>query len=154
MSNYTIDLQDETETLSSTDQELVSNVLRTALKFESVAEETEISVIFVNEEKIHELNKEYRGIDRPTDVLSFALDEGEDFSDNNDVPNLLGDIIISLPQAHAQAEEYGHDFHRELCFLAVHGLLHLVGYDHGSKEDEQKMFTRQEEILREHGLKK
>ncbi|MGJ9381701.1 rRNA maturation RNase YbeY [Salipaludibacillus sp. CF4.18] len=154
MSNYTIDLLDETETLSSFDQELVSNVIRTALTYESIAEESEISIIFVDEEKIHELNKEYRGIDRPTDVLSFALDEGDDVGETGEVPNLLGDIIISLPQAHAQAEEYGHDFHRELCFLAVHGFLHLVGYIHDSEEDEQKMFSRQEEILQEHGLKK
>ncbi len=110
------------------------------------------SVIFVDEEKIHKLNLEYRGIDRVTDVITFAL---EDEKDMPTLPyRLLGDIYICIPRAKEQAIEYGHSFERELCFLAVHGFLHLLGYDHMEKEEEQEMFRRQEEILNEANIKR
>ncbi|WP_280768500.1 rRNA maturation RNase YbeY [Salipaludibacillus daqingensis] len=156
MTTYIIDIIDETDALSTDEQKLVGNVLETALIKEAIPKESELSVTFVSDERIHELNKEYRDIDRPTDVLSFALNEGDDEvnSDQMSMPNLLGDIIISIPRAKAQAIEYGHDFQRELCFLAVHGFLHLIGYDHDSKENEEKMFIKQEDILDAHGIKK
>ena len=107
-----------------------------------------ISVSLIDDKQIHDINKQYRNIDRPTDVISFA------FMDNENIdlkkakgPFVLGDIYISIDHAKAQAKEYGHSENREFCFLFVHGLLHLLGYDHMKKEDEEVMFPLQEEIL-------
>jgi probable rRNA maturation factor len=129
----------------------------------------------VDDQAIHELNKQYRGIDKPTDVLSFAMSEtGEDeieihYDDAaEDEPDIepgmankedsfiepLGDIIISVQRAIAQAEDYGHSVERELGFLFVHGFLHLIGYDHQSEEDEKSMFAKQEDILQKAGLER
>lgn len=110
------------------------------------------NVIIVDDKYIHKINKEYRGIDRPTDVISFALEDDKQI----DLPDLrvLGDIYISYDKAISQAKEYGHSNKRELCFLAVHGLLHLLGYDHMTKDDEIKMFGLQKELLDSYGIKK
>ena len=110
-----------------------------------------VSVIIVDNEKIHEINKEYRGIDRPTDVISFALEEGENYEVKE---RMLGDIYISIDKVYEQAKEYGHSVKRELFFLATHGFLHLLGYDHMKKEDEDIMFPLQEKILEEYGVKR
>ena len=112
----------------------------------------EISLYFTDNEEIHRLNKEYRSIDRPTDVLSFAMDEmvaGDDFMLPPDVeePHLLGDIIISTERSDAQSEEYGHSKEREVLFLFSHGLLHLLGYDHQTPEEEAVMRGKQEAAL-------
>lgn len=115
-------------------------------------ENVSIEVNFVSLDTIHEINREYRSIDRPTDVISFAfLDdvEGEIKINSEDVMILLGEIIISNEQAEIQAKEYGHSLHRELCFLFVHGLLHLLGYDHQTQEQEKEMFALQDKILQE-----
>lgn len=109
-----------------------------------------LSVTLVDNTFIHQMNKEYRNVDRPTDVISFAFLDGDDERDeklhgNGPVP--LGDIYISVEKAKTQAEEYGHPLERELSFLFVHGLLHLLGYDHMTKEDEAVMFKLQDEIL-------
>ena len=109
------------------------------------------NVIFVNNDYIHELNKNYRNIDRETDVITFALEDDKTF---NPVERVLGDIYISIDKAKSQSEEYGHSLKRELCFLAVHGMLHLLGYDHMEKEEEKVMFKLQEEILDEMGIKR
>lgn len=113
-----------------------------------------LEVDFVNQEEIHRINKEYRNIDQPTDVISFAfLDKVEgEVSIQGDVLQMLGEIIISIDQAKMQAEEYGHSLHREICFLFVHGLLHLLGYDHQNKEQEEEMFGLQDQILLEKGI--
>ena len=105
------------------------------------------NVIIVDNEKIHEINKEYRGIDRPTDVISFALEDDKTF--NRDDIRVLGDIYISIDKVKSQSEEYGHSIKRELFFLAIHGLLHLLGYDHMTKEEETEMFHLQDVILDE-----
>ncbi|UTR09359.1 rRNA maturation RNase YbeY [Evansella sp. LMS18] len=148
-------LIDETGELHEDMLNLVADVLDTAMEMEGINENSELSVTFVNNEQIRELNRDYRGKDEPTDVLSFALNEGEDDEvEVEGMPDLLGDIVISVPRAEQQAEEYGHDIKRELCFLAVHGFLHLLGYDHGDETQEKAMFSRQEEILEKHGLKK
>ena len=109
------------------------------------------SVIIVNNERIHEINKEYRGIDRPTDVISFALEEGENYEVKE---RMLGDIYISIDKVYEQAKEYNHSIKRELFFLVTHGFLHLLGYDHMNKDDEKKMFSLQEEILDSYGVKR
>lgn len=113
---------------------------------------TEVDITIVDDEEIHTLNREYRNVDRPTDVLSFALDEGEeDEPELIDGPeeHLLGDIIISAETAQRQGEEFGHGLEREIVYLAVHGLLHLLGYDHMTNEDKKIMRAKEEEALRE-----
>ena len=109
---------------------------------ENLTDNTEVDITIVNNDEIHTLNRDYRGIDRPTDVLSFALDEGE-------AEHLLGDVIISAPKAVEQGEEFGHGLTREMTYLAVHGMLHLLGYDHMVEADKRVMRAREEEILRE-----
>ncbi len=104
-----------------------------------------VSINLIDNKRIHEINKAYRGVDRETDVISFAFLEDETDPDM-DIEN-LGEIYISLEKAHSQALEYGHSFKRELCFLVVHGLLHLLGYDHMTEKEEKEMFSLQEEIL-------
>lgn len=109
------------------------------------------SVIIIDNERIHEINREYRGVDRPTDVISFALEENEEYESKE---RLLGDIFISIDKVYEQAENYGHSVKRELFFLVTHGFLHLLGYDHMKKEDEEVMFPLQEKILNEYGVKR
>ncbi len=111
-----------------------------------------ISVILTNPEKIREINKEYRKIDKPTDVLSFPMFEKEEIeqikaSKENIVEEVLGDIVISIEQVEKQAQEYGHSFERELAYMLVHGFYHLMGYDHIKEEDKQKMRPKEEKVL-------
>lgn len=113
------------------------------LKLLDLPEDTELSLTFVNNEEIHKLNNEYRQKDYATDVLSFPFEN--EF--NLPINNILGDVIISLQKAESQAQEYGHSFNRELGFLIVHGILHLNGYDHETKEDEEEMFALQKKLL-------
>ena len=110
-------------------------------------EEDEMSILLCDNTKIHELNKEYRGIDRPTDVLSFALNEGEDYEGSEEEHHLLGDMIISLERAREQAIEYGHSFERELAYLTTHSCLHILGYDHMNDEEKKEMRIEEEFIL-------
>jgi probable rRNA maturation factor len=155
MSKLMIDLVDETNQLSDEHMEEIEKLLIFAAQKENVEEDSEVSVTFVSNERIHEINREYRDKDAPTDVISFAMEEigeGEIELIGVELPRVLGDIIISIPRAEEQAKEYGHSFIRELGFLSVHGFLHLLGYDHMEKEEEEKMFSRQKEILDDYGL--
>lgn len=128
---------DDFQTIS----EKVSKVLRTAY-------ESSCSVVFVTPEAIQEVNRTYRSIDRPTDVISFALkDSAEDYMINEEIDEELGDIFINIEAVKNQANEYGHSQRREVCFLFTHGLLHLLGYDHMEPEDEKIMFALQDVIL-------
>nr|WP_144920429.1 rRNA maturation RNase YbeY [Paenibacillus bovis] len=150
-----LDMIDETEHLSEETLHLVENILQYAAEIEKIEEDAELSVTFVTNNAIQEINKSYRGKDYATDVISFALEElGEDeiIIKGVEMPRFLGDIIISIEKAQEQAAEYGHSFDREIGFLAVHGFLHLLGYDHMNEEDEKKMFTKQNEILEGYGL--
>ena len=119
-------------------------------------ENSEVSVTLTNDQKIHELNLRYRKIDRPTDVLSFAFrdsDEPEIFSDpESDQPEILGDIIISIDRAKIQAEEFGHSLRREIVFLTVHGILHLLGYDHMEESDRLEMEEEQRFMMQRLGI--
>ena len=110
------------------------------------------NIIIVDNEYIHQLNKTYRGVDRPTDVISFALEHNG--ACETEFGRILGDIYISIDQARIQAKEYGHSLKRELAFLSIHGFLHLLGYDHMTEEEEKEMFGRQEWILNEYGIKR
>ncbi len=115
----------------------------------------EVSVLLVDDEAIRDLNRQYRGIDAPTDVLSFSQLEGEGPAEHTlpeDFPVPLGDIVVSIPQMQAQAREYGHSEARELGYLLVHGLLHLLGYDHEAAEDALAMRAAEEDVLAAAGL--
>lgn len=123
----------------------IKEILNYAIKKENL-NDIYFNVILVDNSTIHELNKKYRNIDRETDVISFALlDEKEEESYCDKM--ILGDIYISVDKAIEQAKDYNHTLIRELCFLSIHGLLHLLGYDHIEKEDEKIMFDKQELIL-------
>jgi probable rRNA maturation factor len=155
MNDFDIEITDHSGKLSDDQSSLIRQVIATAMTKENVAAGSEVSVSIVDDEEIKNLNRDYRGKDQPTDVLSFALNEGaEDTGLMEDAPNIMGDVIISMERAEAQAEEYGHSLERELSFLAVHGFLHLNGYIHESEEEEKEMFTLQEEILKAHGIEK
>ncbi len=155
--------------------ELLDRLLRMAGEMEGVREGI-VTLTLTDDEGIREINRQYRGLDKPTDVLSFSLiesvedepelhfdgeyeaaeeDNGE-WTDEAEAEDpfalMLGDIVISVPRAEAQAEEYGHSFERELGFLFVHGFLHLLGYDHGDEQEEKIMFAKQEEVLAKAGL--
>ena len=152
---------DETKKVSDETLKEVEELLQFAGDRLAIAEDTEISVTFMDNEAIQMINREYRNKDVPTDVISFALEEeGENeipilFEDEGIYfPRNLGDIMISIERAQEQAEEYGHSYERELGFLAVHGFLHLNGYDHMNPEDEKEMFDLQKEILDAYGLKR
>ncbi|TYS59229.1 rRNA maturation RNase YbeY [Sutcliffiella horikoshii] len=151
-----IDMLDETTKLTDEQWEDIKNLLIFAVEKESVKAGAELSVTFVDNDRIQEINREYRDKDRPTDVISFAMEElgeGEiEIHYEEEAPRMLGDIIISIPKAEEQAEEYGHSVKRELGFLALHGLLHLLGYDHENETDEKIMFDKQKEILDAYGL--
>lgn len=151
-----IDMIDETSRLTDEQWEEIKDLLIFAAGKEGIQVGAELSVTFVENERIQEINREYRDKDRPTDVISFAMEEmGEGEMEINyggDAPRILGDIIISIQKAEEQAEEYGHSVKRELGFLALHGLLHLLGYDHENEVDEKVMFDKQKEILDAYGL--
>lgn len=150
----------------------LDELLKIAARMEGVAG-GEVTLTFVDDEEIRRLNREFRGIDKATDVLSFAMNESvEDepeivYGDEEDyeydgaeeaeggraeLVEPLGDIVISVPRAIAQAEEYGHSVEREIGFLFVHGFLHLLGYDHGDEQSEREMFAKQEAVLVQAGL--
>lgn len=143
-------------------RDLIKQAIQASLAYMEESDRAEVSVMLVDNEEICTLNKLHRGIDRATDVLSFPLleydEDGnvmEDLLDVNEKGEvLLGDIVISMERAAEQAEEYGHSIQREVGFLTVHSMLHLLGYDHMTPEDETVMFGYQNEILNQMGLKR
>ena len=145
------------EIFNQTDQEIeeletVKKVLESAIVKENLGD-VSFNLIIVDNDYIHELNRDYRKIDRETDVITFALEDEDSLVLPEDI-RVLGDIYISIDKARSQAEEYGHSLLRELSFLAVHGFYHLLGYDHMTKEDEKVMFGKQEEVLEANGIKR
>nr|WP_225941883.1 rRNA maturation RNase YbeY [Sporosarcina limicola] len=137
---------------------MIRELLNHTAKEEALDGDLEVSITFMTDSEIQEVNAQYRGKDVPTDVISFALEEMTEgevaIVAEVGMPTVLGDIIISVDTANRQAAEYGHDFKREIGFLSLHGFLHLLGYDHMTEEDEVKMFGRQKEILASFGLER
>lgn len=138
------------ETLEDINLDDLTGVLELAVKIENL-HKVSFNVIIVDNEYIHKINKEYRDIDRETDVITFALEDEESIVLPSD-ERVLGDIYISIDKVKSQAKEYGHSERRELCFLAVHGFYHLLGYDHMTEEEEKIMFSKQERVLSEYGV--
>ena len=172
-----VDIIDDQAYLASGQEKLLHEVIEAAAKYLNLPEGIELDLSIVSNEEIQVLNRDYRGVDKPAEVLSFALtevtsefdvdfahldlteeaEETEDleeteFEEEEAIPQHLGDIIISYPRAQEQAQDYGHSLDRELAFLAVHGFLHLNGYDHQTEEEAQEMFRIQEEVLTTYGL--
>lgn len=143
-----MDVLFENTTDKNINKDIIISVIDESLKYEGFPNNCEISVTIVDNKEIHSLNLKHRGIDRPTDVLSFPLIDFE----YEDIPGdgskiYLGDIVISIDKAEEQAKEYGHSLERELGFLTAHSMLHLLGYDHITPEEEKIMFKKQEDIL-------
>jgi probable rRNA maturation factor len=150
-----IDFLDDTNEMKDESIKQIEELLNFSQKKLEITEPCELSVTFVNNDRIQEINREYRGKDQPTDVISFAMEElgeGEIQISGGNMPRVLGDIIISTDKAREQAEDFGHSVERELGFLAVHGFLHLLGYDHETEADEKEMFDLQRRLLDEYGL--
>ncbi|MGV3041446.1 rRNA maturation RNase YbeY [Staphylococcus rostri] len=149
---FTIDFNDHTELVEQAWIDQIERLLTFAKQQEGIEEAAELSVSFVDKTEIQEINRDYRDKDKVTDVISFAFEEEEDVFEGADIPRVLGDIIICTDVAKDQAEQYNHSFERELGFLALHGFLHLLGYDHMTEADEKEMFGRQDAILTAFGL--
>ncbi|MDR3157187.1 MAG: rRNA maturation RNase YbeY [Lactobacillales bacterium] len=153
-------MMDKTKCVMKKERDFVEKILNFAADYFELPAETEISVTFMNDAQIQVVNRKYRGKDSPTDVISFALqDERDDelaiiFEKGmiGELPQNLGDMMISIERAKEQAEEYGHSYERELGFLVIHGFLHLNGYDHQNSAEEKEMFHLQGEILGTYGL--
>ncbi len=164
MTALDIALYDETDRIEQKHLDLIEQLIIATAKELALEDNFEVSITIVDDNRIHEINRDYRSIDRPTDVISFALeDDDEDFSlffdedtdeDEIELPRLLGDIFISIDKTKEQADDYGHSFERELGFLTVHGFLHLNGYDHQTEDEEKEMFGLQEKILEENQLER
>lgn len=155
--NVKIDLTVEVEVTKEQQEaiNLIETCLQQAAKVEEIPD-VEVSVTITNDEEIQQINAEHRGMNRPTDVLSFPLYERDEewmLEEGEDVV-AIGDIVISLDRAIEQANDYGHSLSREIGFLAVHGFLHLLGYDHETPEEEKEMFERQNLILDQIGLRR
>ncbi|MCS4485555.1 rRNA maturation RNase YbeY [Staphylococcus americanisciuri] len=152
---FTIDFNDHTGLVEQTWIDQIDALLTFAKTQEKIDEDAELSVSFVDESEIQTINRDYRDKDQVTDVISFAFEEDDDVFngfEGEEVPRVLGDIIICTDVAKKQAEQYNHSFERELGFLALHGFLHLLGYDHMTELEEQEMFGRQDSILTSFGL--
>ncbi|OTN76152.1 endoribonuclease YbeY [Enterococcus sp. 8G7_MSG3316] len=151
---------DETNSVGENKTQEIDALLQFAASYLKLPEDTEMSVTFMDNAAIQIINREYRDKDMPTDVISFAFEEETDempiiFDEEMEaMPRDLGDIMISIERAREQAEEYGHSYDRELGFLALHGFLHINGYDHMTPDDEKEMFGLQKEILDAYGLKR
>lgn len=136
----------EVENFENNYEQDFTAIIEQALKTLGIEDDVEVSCVLVDDERIHEINREYRHIDRSTDVISFAMEDNDQFYVEG-MPRTLGDIFISVDHAKKQAEEYGHSLRREMCFLFTHGILHLLGYDHMTDEQEKEMLGLQDQIL-------
>ena len=132
-------------------KEKIADAFETVLDNEKLYDDFEVSVTFVNDKRIKDINNEFRGIDKSTDVLSFPLGVDGEYDKNPETQKyMLGDVIISLEHAIKQADEFGHSIHREIVYLAVHSFLHLLGYDHVNDQDEAKIMRMKEELTMKH----
>ena len=147
----------EIEVFNETEEDLSKDIMELKDFLYKVAKDEKLdniiyNVIIIDNDRIQKINKEYRGKDMPTDVITFALEDDKTFN-RTDI-RVLGDIYISIDKVRSQALEYGHSFKRELYFLSIHGFLHLLGYDHMKEEEEKVMFKKQKEVLLRYGIER
>ncbi len=152
MYRHAIDVRISPDITPAIEKNWLRGVARRALQVQRLMEQAELSVTLTTDEEVQRLNQQYRGIALSTDVLSFAMGEGDGEFPTPEGVKMLGDVVVSYPQAVRQAAEFGHSIQREVAFLTVHGILHLLGMDHESPDEEKAMFARQEEILQGLGL--
>lgn len=145
--------EDEMKLCEESYEQQFIKIIETTLSYLNIEDDVELSCLIIDDDKIHEINQEYRNIDRSTDVISFALEDNDQFYVEG-MPRSLGDIFISYDHAYMQANEYGHSLKREMNFLFTHGLLHLLGYDHMNEEDEKEMLSLQKDILNHLGIER
>lgn len=143
---YIFDDRQEKIDLSDDIYEKIEDIVEEVLDYEGYSDDYDISISFVDNKEIHELNKQFRGVDRATDVLSFPM-LSDEFEDVEYEEQSLGDIVISLERALEQSVEYGHSFEREVCFLVCHSMFHLLGYDHDTDENTKEMREKEEAVL-------
>ncbi|MBI5283639.1 MAG: rRNA maturation RNase YbeY [Chloroflexi bacterium] len=143
---YLIELQSEAD-IAGVDTQALERLAERALEVEEVAAPAELSILLADDPTVHELNRTYRDTDAPTDVLSFAQGEGDDFAQPEGTARHLGDVVISIDTARRQAAEYKLELQDEVSHLLVHGVLHLLGYDHEAPEDADVMRLQEERIL-------
>lgn len=148
----TIDFTDRDNYITEVEEEQINELLNFAYSHLKLKDEAEVSVSFVSDSEIKEINRDYREKDEVTDVISFAFLDDEDEPVIEGMPSVLGDIIINTNRAREQAAEYGHSYEREILFLSLHGFLHLLGFDHMNEEEEKEMFGIQKEILDDFGI--
>ena len=148
----TIDFTDRDNYITEVEEEQINELLNFAYSHLGLNDEAEVSVSFVSDSEIKEINRDYREKDEVTDVISFAFLDDEDEPVIEGMPSVLGDIIINTNRAKEQAAEYGHSYEREILFLSLHGFLHLLGFDHMNEEEEKEMFGIQKEILDDFGI--
>ncbi len=145
--NWNLDITIDEPFEDRVSEEWLREVVGAVMVSEAVGYPAELSLFITGDETVKELNRKYRGIDRPTDVLAFAFKEDSDFPASPEGAVQLGEVIISCPQALRQSEEQGHPLNFEMAVLVIHGVLHLLGYDHEKESEEQLMKTRETEIL-------
>ena len=139
------------------EKRIIKNVVKTVLELENIKHDVDVFIMLTDNDEIHEINKEQRNVDRPTDVLSFPMFERDEIvslkeAKTDDIPEILGDIVISVPKVIEQAEEYGHSYERELAYLTAHGMLHLLGYDHMIEEEKKVMREHEEAVMNKLGI--
>jgi len=147
MSAFTVEVQIDDAFAALADSEQLRQAALATLRQQSVTGEAELSIVVTGDEAVRHLNRDYRGVDAPTDVLSFGNEDDESFVIAPGVPRYLGDVLISFPRAEAQAAQAGHPVEDELRLLVVHGVLHLLGHDHAEPEEQAIMWAAQKEIL-------
>lgn len=128
--------------------DFTTEVVENTLMLEGLDRKGEVSLVFVDDDYIQQLNREYRGIDSPTDVLSFSMVEGEPLIHEQEDELILGDVVISLETARRQCKEYGHSLYQEVAYLTIHGVLHLLGYDHQEEQEKQEMQNKEQIIIK------
>jgi len=150
---FMMDQQEKVE-VSESLLKKVREVIEASLEYEGIDTECEVSLVFVDNNQIQDMNRDYRSKDQPTDVLSFP--QYDDLTNMDDYPEelALGDIVISLERAQEQAQEFGHSLEREVCFLTAHSMFHLFGYDHDTDENRQIMRVREEAVLEKLGIQR
>jgi len=150
----TVNIFDETGNLSADIEEIIVSAAKMCAAHEELGKNSSVDILITDKDSIKDINRDKRGIDSATDVLSFPMAQSGEFSLTTGQGLFLGDIVICLEKIFEQAEEYGHSADREAGFLTAHGMLHLMGYDHMNEADEKEMFAKQEIILTKLGLKR
>jgi len=146
---YHVDIQVDPAFADRVDTRPLARMVRQALEEHGQPADAAITVVITDDQRVRQLNRDFRGVDRPTDVLAFSAHAIAEFVTPEESPSYLGDVIVSYPAALAQAGERGHPVERELAILVAHGCLHLLGYDHATEEERREMWARQEEIARQ-----